>query len=232
VFAHPTAVTTEQRLSMFTWAEEHLAAGLRSEGARDLSTIWISEHDSAAIAHLTVRGFQRGKDDNLVFMARSLDDLGPAPPLPPGFQVRPVAGEHEVEMRAAAQHSAFESSWDMARYVARYRRFMQSPVYEPERDLMVVAPDGRAAAFCIVWLDDVNRTGHFEPVGTHADFSRQGLGKAVLWAGLRLVQACGMETATVCPNSSSAAAVALYKSVGFQLVHELLTFRKELTNHA
>ena len=232
LFVHPTAVTTEQRLALFTWAEEHLAAGMPAEGGQRMSTLWISEHDSVAIDHLTARGFQRDEDGNLVFMTRSLDDLGPAPPLPPGFQVRPVAGEREVEKRAAAQHSAFGSSWDMARYVARYRRFMQSPVYEPGRDLMVVAPDGRAAAFCIVWLDEVNCVGHLEPVGTHADFRRQGLGKAILWAGLGLMKSRGMETATICPYRGNPAAIGLYRALGFEAVHDLWTFCKEVVPDA
>jgi ribosomal protein S18 acetylase RimI-like enzyme len=232
LFVHPTAVTAEQRLALFTWAEEHLAAEISAAGGQRMSTIWISEHDGSAIAHLTARGFQRATGDNLVFMARRLDNLDPAPPLPPDFQIRPVAGEHEVEMRAAAQHSAFESSWDMERYVARYRRFMRSDVYEPQRDLVVVAPDGRAAAFCFVWLDEVNRVGHFEPVGTHADFRRQGLGKAVLWAGLSLMKRCGMEMATVCPYGSSEAAMGLYRAAGFRPIHQMLTFSKEVAQRA
>ena len=232
LFAHPAAVTSQQRLAMFTWAEGHLAAQLRAEGAQQISTIWISEHDSAAIAHLTARGFQRGDGDNLVFAARHLDDLGPAPPLPPGFQVRPVAGEHEAERRAAPQYAAFGSSWDMARYVARYRRLMQSPVYDPQRDLMVIAPGGQAAAFCIYWLDDTNRVGHFEPVGTHPDFRRQGLGRAVVWEGLRRMAARGMVSATVCAESDNPAARRLYESLGLRPAHELLTFRKEGMNRA
>jgi mycothiol synthase len=228
VFTHPTAVTPEQRLDMFTWAEEYLSAMLRVEGAQRMSTVWISERDSAAITHLTARGFQRSQG-SITYMVRRLGDLSAPPPLPPGFEIRAVAGEHEAETRAAAQYAAFNSSWDVARYVARYRRFMRSPVYDPELDLIGLAPEGQAAAFCVCWLDDVNRVGHFEPVGTHAAFHRQGLGKAVLWEGLRRMKARGMETATVCPESDSPAAVGLYESAGFQPVHDLWTFSKLLT---
>ncbi|HSJ56428.1 MAG TPA: GNAT family N-acetyltransferase, partial [Anaerolineae bacterium] len=227
LFAHPAAVTPEQRLAMFTWAEEHLAARLRAEGVQRMSTIWISEHDADAIAHLTARGFQRG-EQGITFMTCPLDDLGDAPKLAPGFSIRSVAGEHEAAWRAAPQYAAFESSWDMDRYVARYRRFMQSPVYDPELDLVVVAPDGEAAAFAIGWIDDVNRAGHLEPVGTHPAFHRQGLGRAVVHEALRRLAARGMRTATVCPESDSPAAVGLYASAGFRPVHELGTFYRDL----
>jgi len=228
VFTHPTAITAEQRLDMFTWAEETLSAMLRAAGAQRMSTVWISERDSAAITHLTAHGFQCSQD-RITYMVRTLGDLRATPPLPPGFEIRAVAGEHEAETRAAAQYAAFDSSWDMARYVARYRRFMQSPVYDPELDLIAVDPEGRVAAFCICWLDEVNRAGHFEPVGTRAAFRRRGLGKAVVWEGLRRMKARGMETATVCPESDSPAAVGLYESMDFRPVHDLWTFFRLLT---
>lgn len=98
-----------------------------------------------------------------------------------------------------------------------------------KRDLIVIAPGGQAAAFCISWIYDVNRIGHFEPVGTRAAFHRQELGKALLREGLRLMRARGMETATVCPDAGSAAARALYRSAGFGPIHRLLHFYRVLS---
>ena len=54
-----------------------------------------------------------------------------------------------------------------------------------EYEWVVVAPDGRFAAFTNLWIDQVNRSMLFEPVGTHSDFRRQGLGKALMLYALR-----------------------------------------------
>jgi ribosomal protein S18 acetylase RimI-like enzyme len=47
-------------------------------------------------------------------------------------------------------------------------------------DMVVVDPAGRLAAFCIGWLDCENADGYLEPVGTHPEFQRQGLGRTLL----------------------------------------------------
>ena len=46
-------------------------------------------------------------------------------------------------------------------------------------------PDGELAAFCTVWVDPETRTAVFEPVGTHPNHQKRGLGKAVMTEGLR-----------------------------------------------
>lgn len=230
VFAHPS-VAPQQRVHMFHWAEAHLAAALRPSGARDLSTIWISEHDRLARQHLSSRGFRQSQE-GMVCLARPLADRDDTPSLPAGYTVRGVIGEQEATLRAAASHAAFGSTWPMERYVARYLRFMRSSVYDPELDVVVVAPDGQVAAFCICWLDKLNRVGHFEPVGTHPAYQRRGLGRAVLQEGLRRLALRGMLAATVCVESTNPAALSLYRSVGMQPLHELLTYTKKGTHHA
>jgi GNAT superfamily N-acetyltransferase len=76
-----------------------------------------------------------------------------------------------------------------------------------------VAPDGELAAFCTVWLDDVTQTAVFEPVGTHPNHQKRGLGKAVMSEGLRRALRLGATLATV--SSYSTGAHALYQSMGF-----------------
>ena len=83
-------------------------------------------------------------------------------------------------------------------------------------DAVVEAPDGTFAAFTMCWLDRAAQLGYFEPVGTHPDHQRRGLGKAVNTHGLRLLQAAGARDAMVYSDSATAASNALYQSVGFR----------------
>ncbi len=90
------------------------------------------------------------------------------------------------------------------------------------------APDGRIAAFCIAWLDPLNRVGLFEPVGTHLDFQRKGLGRAVVFEGLRQLRAAGMQTAIVGAESDNPPAYHLYVSVGFRSIYKIRALVKRL----
>lgn len=105
---------------------------------------------------------------------------------------------------------------------------MRSPVYNPNLDIVAVTADGQIGAFCIVWMDSVNRVGLFEPVGTHPDFQRKGLGTAVMLEGLRKMAENGMNQAIVSTFEDNEAAIKLYESVGFQIVNKLGTYEMDV----
>ena len=94
---------------------------------------------------------------------------------------------------------------------------MRSSSFHIERELVVVAPDGRFAAFLVYWIDPISKSGLFEPVGCHPDFQRRGLTTALMYEGLQCMAAQGMTMAIVvheAPDDNPASA-ALYRSVGF-----------------
>jgi ribosomal protein S18 acetylase RimI-like enzyme len=94
--------------------------------------------------------------------------------------------------------------------------------------VVAAAPDGQIGAFCIAWPDSVNRVGLFEPVGTHPDFQRKGLGKAVMHEALRRLQACGMRQAIVSTSLDNLPAIKLYEAVGFQVIDQLDMVERQL----
>jgi mycothiol synthase len=161
---------------------------------------------------LALRGFNI--EENNVYLTRSPEDALPIPVLPPGFHLRHV-GKTDVEARTRPSYGAFESTADFELYFNRYRKFTESEVYTPELDLITAVPDGRVGSFCICWMEKVNQVGSFEPVGTHPDFQRKGLGKAVMLEGLHRLEAKGMHTATVVTSETNTPAVRLYESIGF-----------------
>lgn len=210
LLVHPAHRVLEA--TMLTWAEAHLAAA--EDDAPSQVTTWAMTQDSARVAWLEARGYERtGK--HLIFHTADLRRALPAPELPPGFTLRAFAGETEIEARVAVHRSAFHPS---RMTVEKHRRVMASPTYRQELDLMAVAPDGAPAAYCIVWHDAANRFGLFEPVGTHQDYRRLGLARAVLHHGLRLLQARGAETAHVYAAGGKEGGAALYPAAGFAVV--------------
>lgn len=139
------------------------------------------------------------------------------PALPNGYSFRSANGIEDAAALADVHNAAFGLIWTSE----LYRQVMQSPGYEPERELVIQAPDGTFAAFSIIWFDHLNHTGLFEPVGTHKDRRRRGLGQAIILYGMQQMVAAGMETATVVHFGSNEAARGLYQAYGFEPRHLL-----------
>jgi ribosomal protein S18 acetylase RimI-like enzyme len=166
-----------------------------------------------AIAALGRRGYERDDDAPwFAYCRRTLDDLT-EPSLAEGFTLRTVSAA-DVESRVEAHRSA----WHPSRVtVESYRNVMNAWPYRADLDCIAVAPDGRVAAYCLAWLDDENRVGELEPVGTHADFRRLGLARAVCAFALYRLAKEGAAHAVVYPRGDDAypAPKILYESLGF-----------------
>jgi len=146
---------------------------------------------------------------------------------PPGFVVRPLAGEGEVEAYVELHRAVFESK-NMT--IEWRRRTLRHPDYTPDLDLVIAAPGGRLAAFCIGWLNrrPASRpSGQIEPLGCHKDFRKYALGRVALTETLRRLQAGGAQTIHVETDYFRNTAYALYRSVGFRVVRNVLVFRKD-----
>jgi ribosomal protein S18 acetylase RimI-like enzyme len=155
--------------------------------------------------------------------ARALDDL-PEPVVPDGYRVRTV-GEADFASRAAAHRSAFHPS----RFRDEVYEFVRStPAYRQDLDCVVEAPDGSIAAYTLAWLDDGNRVGELEPVGTHEDHRRRGLGRAVNLFALRRLRDEGATTALVACRGDAAYPIPckLYESVGFREIWRHVPFKR------
>jgi mycothiol synthase len=147
------------------------------------------------------------------------------PALPDGYHIRAARGIEDAAALAEVHVASFGSEWTPE----LYRKVMESPGYSPERELVIEAPDGTFAAFTVTWYDQLNRIGYFEPVGTHKDHRRRGLGRAILLYGMQQMAAAGMEFATVATFSSNEAARELYKACGFRPWHELDDYSKSVS---
>src|SRR5215472_6874945 len=143
-----------------------------------------------------------------------------------------VAFEDDEEVRAALERHGFRDRTvepgDLAERVAIHRdvwspsrvtetsfaNVQASWPYRASLDCVVEAPDGRFAAYCLVWPDDENRVGELEPVGVREEFRRRGLGTAVCTFALRrLHEEGGRQAIVYCVTD---AACGLYESLGFR----------------
>lgn len=154
---------------------------------------------------------------------RDLDDVE-QPVLPAGFRFRTA---EEAGPQAAVR--AHVDAWAPSTFTAEgYQGVRRTPPYRGDLHVLVEAPDGTMAASTIMWLDGVNRTVEFEPVGTHPDYRRHGLGRAMLLHGMRLAREAGADHATVACLGAPGhpRARGLYHSVGFRMFSRDVPFVK------
>jgi mycothiol synthase len=211
---------------MHLWAEEKATMVARQKQLQTIHNIWISHDDAALVEHYQQQGFKLRP--GMIHLIRNLDEELPAVSSPDSFVLRGCKGTMEVSLRAAAQHGAFSSTAPFEKYQRRFENFMRSKVYQPELDIVAVAGDGQIASFGMMWIDLKNKVGLFEPVGTHPNFQRKGLGRAVVLKGLHILQAWGMQKAIVSAFDDNQPAINLYESIGFQVAKQLGTFEKDV----
>ncbi len=145
------------------------------------------------------------------FLVRDLDEPPAAAPLPDGFRLRTVEPA-DVPERVAIHRDVWAPSRVTESSYAQVRA--QWP-YRASLDCVCEAPDGRFAAYCLLWPDDENGVGELEPVGVRDAFRRRGLGAAVCTFALeRWHEEGGRQAVVYCVGD---AACALYRSLGFRV---------------
>lgn len=192
------------------WAEEEYRQR-QGEIPEKPMRAWSFISDTTRRAALAARGYQR-TEDGLVLYTQPVAAAPQPPTLPPGYRFDHVRGEADIARRVAVQRAAFESEF-MTEAIAR--AVQASPTYQPELDLVIVAPDDTYAAFALIWLDDANHVGVFEPLGVGAGHWRRGLGRALMAEGLRRLAAREARTACVQTGFDNHRARDLYVAAGF-----------------
>ncbi|WP_157641484.1 GNAT family N-acetyltransferase [Longispora albida] len=205
VFTAPRLRGTEAEAAMIRHAVEVTAAGTSEEYV--LTDVWDS--DAARVEVLERLGFEyfRVWDD---IRERDLARLPPVSTVD-RYVVRSATLDDAGQL-AEARNQSFGEDWTGRQY---RDAVMTKPGYDPAREIVAVTADGRVAAYTVWWSDPVNGIGHFEPVGTHREFQRQGLGRAVMLHAMHAMRAAGLTRVTVNHNAENVPAEALYTSLGF-----------------
>jgi GNAT superfamily N-acetyltransferase len=175
------------------------------------------QDDTARIELLLALGWEADNELPYVLNRTEIGTID-VPALPNGYSFQSAQGIQDAAALAAVHHAAFGGAgWTPE----LYRQVMQSPGYAPERELVIRSPEGSYVAFTVIWYDHLNRTGLFEPVGTHKDFRRRGFGRAIVLYGMQQMAAAGIESATVAHFGDNEAARGLYRACGFRPWHLL-----------
>jgi ribosomal protein S18 acetylase RimI-like enzyme len=227
----PIVAWIDQQVGRFGVAPEAVAAVAAEAGRAVVAggrvapvRIWTAESDAPEIAGLTELGFEPGPEPGFNHFVGHLDrlDLG-SPDTPVGYALTTVATDADIAGRVVAGRAAFPGS---TMTVEKYRFCRGVPLYRPALDTLITASDGSVAAFALAWLDPLTLAVELEPVGTHPDHLRRGLGSAVCRAALRAARAMGGQQVLVAADGANPAANGLYASLGLGLAARIIPLRR------
>jgi mycothiol synthase len=222
LFVAPSVRGTDAELEMLERAYLTTLGFVAELGTEDRSVVTdVFDGDDTRVELLARLGFERYRLWDYA-VERDLSEPIDSPRLPDGFTIR-RATLGDAAGLARARNDSFQSDWTADSYRTQV---LEQPGWEVGHEFVVVAPDGEIAAFAGVWLDELNRVGHFEPVGTHAGYRRRGLARAAMLDGLLAMRTLGMARATLDYDAENTAAGALYEGLGFVKQFELFGYRR------
>ncbi|OCQ89589.1 acetyltransferase [Oscillatoriales cyanobacterium USR001] len=233
-YIHPSMRGMGLENDIINWSEKRLSEVGRERNLPVKLRTYTRDNNTLEIGLLEKQGFVI--DRYFLTMARSLWEPIPTPEFPADFKLSHLTGEKDAQAWVEMFNESFIDHWnhhDLT--VQTVRQWMKDSSYQPELDLVAIAPNGTFAAFCDCQIKAEENAqkgtndGWIEFLGTRRGFRQMGLGKAILLAGLHQLKAAGADTAKLSVDADSlTGATKLYKSVGFYPVQTWLSWAKPL----
>ncbi|EFH82907.1 GCN5-related N-acetyltransferase [Ktedonobacter racemifer DSM 44963] len=217
-FILPGPTKQEVEAEIFAWAEGRMRECDVERGYPLPYWVEFRDDDAERLQLVKAHGFVLEDNDSYTLFQHALDDLAPVPELSEGFVLRPLMGEQEVADYAELHRLAFESASMTSEWRARS---LCTPQYRSDLDLVICAPDGLLAAFCVGWYDPGRHVAQIEPIGVHPRFRRHGLARTLLLTMLHRFKLYGATSAFIEPFSANMPIHRASEAVGFQRVHTI-----------
>jgi GNAT superfamily N-acetyltransferase len=242
------ATAEEDRIAGFAylrqdWYGETLTLSVRVDGSQDeiadlllpiiepqnktgtVSTS-IEPHNQARLALFTAKGYTR--ESSLYQLIAQLDHPLPLPLVPAGYNVRSLRpDEEEAFIRLA--NASYQGERLRPGILARWKE--GDPTFDS--DLVQVAEyEGQLTALVAARSDLAynehygGRRGYLGPAGTLPTHRGHNLSKALTARALNLLRERGLGTACLHTWDKNPSALAVARSLGFSIAHELIILAK------
>ena len=179
---------------------------------------WAHGDEPAARAFAEMAGFARVRV--LFQMRRSLTAPLPAAPLPAGVTLRDFRPGHDEEAWLGVNARAFAHHPEQGRWsLADLKLREEEPWFDPAGFLLAVDIEDTLLGFHWTKVHPASggepALGEIYVLGVDPGGHRRGLGKALSVAGLEHLAGAGLTMAMLYADESNAAAVSLYRGLGF-----------------
>jgi len=204
--------------TMINWAECNWA-GDKAQ-IETMAYDWDIERQT----RLTQRGFENLgpiEDVRIYDLAKSYPDIL----LPAGFRITSLAEHGQYPERIELENSIWGASLDEA----WFRGKSSAPSYSLDWDLIAISPDGKQAAQSLVWLYPRNQMAEIDPVGTHPDYRKKGLARALVIESFKRMRDNGIRLAYIASETEDPIVSHLYSSLQPIETHQGYRWLKHLT---
>ncbi len=133
--------------------------------------------------------------------------------LPDGFAVDSLALSPDTDRGALAEciQLAFDTPRDLEGVL---RNIEKNPMFEPALTVFARSPEGMVAAYCRGTVDSVSGVCGIDPICTHPEYQKLGLGKAVVRATFAAQRKLGGKFSYIGSAPPPAPGTFLYRSLG------------------
>lgn len=196
---------------MLEWIEVHFREVRRDGAPKEKLRIHALEGNVRREDLLARLGFQRDGVSGLL-RVRLVTQPIPKGVRPEGYEIRSVSEADYGQVAAMLRLVFGHGEWLNAEL---YAASTECSFYHQDLDLIAVASDGSIASFCTFRIDPLSKITALEPMGTHPDHRGRGLGRALIFEGLRRSMRYNPSMFYIGEAADTVAANRLYDSTGF-----------------
>ena len=219
VIVQTDAAHAGDRADLLAWSE---ASARESAEPEMFVSVWQEDEDLRDV--LERRGYEPTERYGYL-LVKELTAEPTAPQLPRGFEMislTPALADAYVALhRAAWARPTAPSSYDGRQHDA----VTAMPDFRYDLVPIVRAADGTLAAYCMSWWDERSASVEIEPLGTHPDYRRSGLARAIVHEVARRAWDLRARYVMVWGGTANPEAKALYHSAGLDVRRTLRDYR-------
>lgn len=227
-YLHPHVSDRNFEPEIMRWAEKRMREIGRQKNRPVQLKAYSLDHQTQQ--NLLLRSYNFTIDRHFLTMEKPLQTPIELPSLPVGYQLSYLQNQTQIPAWVELFNESFIDHWDHHELtVEQVQSWHSQPHYQPELDLVAIAPNQTFAAFCSCQLKSAH-IGWIEWLGTRRGFRNLGLGRAILLAGLSQLQKSGVTLARLSVDAQSlTGATKLYQSIDFQPVNTCYSWVKPLS---
>ena len=228
-FAHPKFANNELLSEILNWGDLRVnEIAKEQETSLTVYVTGFSQYDFSAsiLKQRNYTLFPPNPDEHNVYFAKTLQNGIQSPSIPAGYEIRKLQGSDDIEAYQALHGFSKVNS-------LHQKELIESKEY---CHLVMINSDGEFVAYCecsvchAEWEKTNQRIGWIDYVETKSEQQKNGLGRAVLTAGLVQLKELGADIAMLVTINTNTPAVALYNKTGFEIVEikEYPSYEKQI----